>query len=840
MLGRFAIALVAACALLASTGAPARPLYPQPLKWVKGDATGLAVADFDNDGHLDVVVPDRDFDQVQVHLGNGDGSFTALDPFDSDDMPDHAVAADFDADGNADLALAKFWGSMGLSVRMGNGDGTFGPETDYAPGSGAQAFTISLGDFNGDGVHDLLAMGGGGVVALGVGNGTFTAFEVDGQPYYAGVADFDGDGLDDYAYGCLCSPGRVTVELSNGDGTFYTAATIYVDEEPATVTAGDVSGDGVPDLVVGNHHSDDVCVFFGNGDGTFGPEQRYSLGVPPEETLQPWVIAIEDLDRDGLPDLVVSNWWSGGEGFPSISLLYGTGGGQFAAAVPGDTMLGFGHGLALADFDHDGETDLVRTRMNGSFVSWLFGDGEGAFATNRREALGDEPTNVAVADLDGDGRLDVVSTNEGSDDVSVLLADGAGTFAPERRFCVVTATPPCPAGSDPSAVAIAEMTGDAHPDLAVANAGSDTVSILAGDGAGGFTFTSSVAVSAGMAPGSLALGDLDNDGDEDLAVVGEGSTRLGVYLGNEDGTFAAPPGLPVGLGLAPTSVAMGLLDGDSYRDLVVANNGSDNVKVLLGDGDGTFTTAPTVTTGSGPTDVTLGDVNGDLVPDMAVSNDGDNSVQVFPGAGDGSFGSPTAVYTYPYRSPWYGPYRVRIADFDGDGIADLGAVTDDLAVFAGNGDATFEAAQTYVLEGNRFAMGDFDLDSRLDVFGQGAIVSGTGVVLLSQSGPRVLTFESDKETLCWPASMGALSYDVYRGDLSGLVDGNGDGLPDGGYGSCMTSLDPDPRDTFFEDATMPSGHAGFFYLTSVIDAGGYGGIGTTSAGLPRVPSAPCP
>ncbi len=100
--------------------------------------------------------------------------------------------------------------------------------------------------------------------------------------------------------------------------------------------------------------------------------------------------------------------------------------------------------------------------------------------------------------------------------------------------------------------------------------------------------------------------------------------------------------------------------------------------------------------------------------------------------------------------------------------------------------------------------------------------------------------QADGETLAWPAVTGALSYDVYRGTVGSLDDVDGDGLPDGDYGVCLTGLDDDARDTFFVDPQLPSAGAGFFYLMSVIDAGEENGIGSTSAGLPRTPAVPCP
>jgi hypothetical protein len=830
------LGLLALCAALASGNAMAQRWFPQPIKWHPSDVMGIAAADLNNDGHMDVVAPGRILDEVRIHLGNGDGSFTTLDDFYSDDCPTDVAVEDFDNDGNQDLALAKFCGVYGISVLLGNGDGTFGPETDYVPGSFLQLSSVSVGDFNGDGMPDLLGMGTDGLLLLGQGNGTFTAFDVPGYIYFAGVADFDGDDLDDYAYP-RGNIDTVEVQLSNGDGSFDLADSFSVGDDPQAVTAGDVSGDGVPDLVVANTESNDTSVLLGNGDGTFGTEQRYWLGVPPDEFLDPWYIVIDDLDADGLQDLVVANWFSAYP-TPSLSLLYGTGGGQFSEVVVGDMTHGFAHSIAIADFDEDGAKDVARPRMNGPWISWLFGDGHGAFVTNLQEEVGESLSAVAVSDLDGDGRLDLVTANEDSDDVSVLLADGAGTFSPEQRSCVVDAVPPCPPGSDPAALAVGEMTGDAHADLAVANAASDTVSILAGDGAGGFSFVSSLTLSAATSPSAIAIGDLDHDDEQDLVVVGEGSSRLGVFLGNGDGTFTPPPGFPAVAGTNPTAVALDTLDGNAHLDVVVANAGSDDVTVLLGDGDGTFSSAPTVPADSDPTDVAVGDVNGDQIPDLAVANDGANTLYVYLGSGDGSFGLPTVLETLEPSAGLYGPSSALIADLDGDERPDLATTTNALWVFPGNGDGTFDAPQFYASMRNPVAAGDFNLDGRLDLAGSGSL--DWVAVLLNQTGPDAFTFEGDGATLCWPAVTGALSYDIYRGDTSVLVDADHDGLPDSGYGACMTALDDDPRDTFFVDADTPAAGEGFFYLMSVIDALGDGGIGTTSAGLPRTAQVPCP
>jgi hypothetical protein len=148
-------------------------------------------------------------------------------------------------------------------------------------------------------------------VLLGHGDGTFSHFDAytsGGSAYSVTVGDFDGDGLDDFA------TAGVVIRLSNGDGTFENAGFYPVGEDPLWITAGDLSGDDVLDLVVTNGETDDLSVLIGNGDGTFQPEQRYSI-VAGNPDNDPWVAAIADLDDDGLNDVIVS-WW-GGRGTPA-------------------------------------------------------------------------------------------------------------------------------------------------------------------------------------------------------------------------------------------------------------------------------------------------------------------------------------------------------------------------------------------------------------------------------------------------------------------------------------------------------------------------------------------
>jgi Ca2+-binding RTX toxin-like protein len=343
-------------------------------------------------------------------------------------------------------------------------------------------------------------------------------------------------------------------------------------------------------------------------------------------------VAVADLNNDGNLDLVTANL-----GPDTVSLLGGSGAGGFSPFPGAAPAVGLGAGadptsVAVADLNNDGNQDWVTANFSPDTVSVLIGNGGGGFSSVPVVTLGAgaDPTSVAVADLNADGKQDLATANRGADTVSVLLGIGGGGFSPAPAVALG-------AGADPASVAVGDLSNDGNLDLVTANPGLDTVSVLLGNGAGGFGAAPAVALGAGADPFSVAVGDLNNDGNQDLATAndGQGPDTVSVLLGNGAGGFNAAPAVALGAGLDPLSVAVGDLNNDGNADLVTANLGPDTVSALLGNGAGAFNVAPGAAPGVGadPVFVAVGDLNNDANQDLVTANNGPATVSVLLGNG---------------------------------------------------------------------------------------------------------------------------------------------------------------------------------------------------------------
>jgi hypothetical protein len=322
-------------------------------------------------------------------------------------------------------------------------------------------------------------------------------------------------------------------------------------------------------------------------------------------------------------------------------------------------------------------------------------------------ATGGNAWGVANGDFNRDGKFDLATANKSADSISILLGDGSGGFATKSDFAT---------GVAPTAIVAGDFNRDGKLDVATANDTGNSISILVGDGSGGFATKSDSAT--GAAPSAIAVGDLNGDGKLDLVTANATGDSVSVLLGNGTGGFAAHA--DVAVGAHPRSVAIGDLNGDRKADLATANLGADSVSILLGNGGGGFAAKTDYATGVAPSAIVVGDFNGDRKADLATADSGADSVSVLIGVGDGSF--PTHHgYDITYNVD-ANPQALVVGDFNGDGNQDLATANsaeNDVSVLLGQGDGYFDwwwGCTVSILHAPRsITVGDFDRDGRSDL-----------------------------------------------------------------------------------------------------------------------------
>lgn len=667
--------VLASFVMLATVGIDrAAPLYPGPISETGGrGATDVALGDFNADGILDAAVTNQNSNDVSVMLGAGDGTFGPATRYPVGG-PRRIVAGDFNLDGRPDLAVVNQSGVDPLSIMIGQGDGTFTQSTMSVPGG---VNTMEAGDLNNDGKVDLVIL-----------YGQFNA-------------------------------GSYVKLISLGDGTFSVSAQIPTVSIPNGVTVADVDRDGLNDVVVGAYNT--IAVHRGTGGGQFAAAVNYSTA------FWNYSVQVADMNLDGRPDLLsvyTTEYPTPGAPDGFVQVMLALPGGGFAAGTAWPTGSYPGKAL-VADFDRDGRPDVAVAGQGG--IDILRGQAGGSLATSKSYNAGSFANGIAAGDLDGDGVLDLAVASHSSaqaaavDGLFAFHGAGDGTFGQPRIDSLAYA----------GSVVQGDFDEDGHEDFALMHSYlTPHVSIVHGNGNGTFGAVQSRDFT-GSNPTGMVSADFNHDGHLDVAVSVDRAAV--VFLGTGTGGLGAPVSYPAGD--THTTIAVGDLNEDGNPDLVLNNQFNDNVSVIWGFGDGTFSEHTRYTTGRNPEGISVADVDGDGHPDMVVGirhttllNSGLAYVR---NLGNYVFAPPVSVFWGGTTAP-----RTAVADLNADGRVDVvawGDQSNDVSVFLGQGGGTFGPRVV-------FPSGDFPVTLKIaDVTGDARL----DLVVGDRSSTDIAVFEGN-------------------------------------------------------------------------------------------------
>lgn len=640
------------------------------------------------------------------------------------DFPRKVVIADFNNDGNLDIAnyqsstpIQNF--RTAIEIQLGNGKGDFAVsgtlKLGYIP-SFFNGNSLGSGDFNGDGNIDLCFTDSGKfIVWLGTGKGTFGdskefPLSTDGQlpfpfsppPFL--ISDVNDDGRSDVMFTASSLLGTISLNvlLAAADGSFSVPKITTLVTPTTLYATADFNGDGKPDIIGSTQGTNSLLIFLNEGSGKFSAP--VDIGI----TLGSFTIA--DFNGDQRLDIIVSN-----SSTQTSSVFFNNGSGGFSTSkLIFNRLVNVG---SAGDFNKDGKQDFAFSQYPGNQnfagnTGVCFGDGAGNFSPVTSYMVGVSPSVPFAADFNKDGLLDLFFIdNTGFD---IVLGEANGVFnAPQF------AASPSFSSSFPKFI-IGEINKDSMPDLVMLGSG---VSMYPGRGNGGFKDPITLDVNKYKLGGQTfgaTISDFNKDGNNDLAVLSDyysgtpsPNNTVTILRGNSTGGFSETDSQVFAVGQSPSAIKAADFNVDGFPDLVVTNSGSHTASILINNRLGQFLPAVTFPTGLDPRSIATSDFNGDSFIDIVISNRSSAGMTLLLNDGAGGFTSSLIGIAA-------NPGTLQAADVSGDGKPDLiiaQANANFLTVLNNNGNGTFGTRMNIPMPGRitDFALLEINQDGKIDL-----------------------------------------------------------------------------------------------------------------------------
>ncbi|CAF2133790.1 unnamed protein product, partial [Rotaria magnacalcarata] len=659
----------------------------------------IAVGDFNNDTHLDIVVANSSSNDVTVLLGFGNGSFANESSSSTGAYPQSVAVGDFNKDTHLDIVIANS-GSNTTSVLLGYGNGSFSVATTFSVGSSPQF--VAVGDFNNDIKLDIVVanfLSNDVSVLLGYGNDSFAneiRFSTGVRPYSIAVDDLNNDTRMDIVVSNVFS-NDVSVLLGYGDGSFANQIRFSTGSWPKSVAIGNFNSDNRLDIVVASNGNMSVSILLQYNRGFLKNELSCASGSGSKLRYT----AVGGMNDDGQLDIILANY-----GTNNVGILFGLGNSSFLNQMIFNTGLNsHPSAIAIGDFNDDAQLDFAVTYDGARTADIFLGYGNGTFTRQINDGIYFEYSPIAVAsgDLNNDGKTEIIVTYDASDNVNILVSSKNVVLSNKTKLS---------AGSQSQSIAIGDFNSDSRLDIVIVYHGSADISILLGYGNG--SFSNQIRYSTGCFPQSVTVGDFNNDTRLDIAVVNFSSEDMSILLGYGNDYFANQTRFSAGT--YPQSIGIGDFNKDTHLDIGIANYASKNMSVLLGYGNVYFANQTTFSIGSQPQSVAAGNFNNDTRLDLAVANTASDDVSVFFGGIIIGLINQSTLITGSgslLRS-------VVIADFNNDSRMDVAVANSgshSIDIFLGYSNYSFDNPVTYSTGSNpiSIASGDFNNETQLDV-----------------------------------------------------------------------------------------------------------------------------